>query len=613
MQSAGRRRRGCSLLVLWRAGSSASRRTAADALPPPLRRAAARVGAVTMQYRVDFLVGALMAVFYVFWNVVPLFVLWAQRADHRRLDARGGAPGDRLVHLLARDPRRRGQPSLQAVVEHIRKGTLDFVLLKPADAQFLVSTARFEVVQRRRRSAARRRWRSGRCIGCIACRRPAQIAARARAHRRRRRRCSTRCRSWSSRRRSGWCASTTSSICSTRCSTPRAGRRRCSAACGASLFTFVVPLALMTTYPALALLGRLDGGTALRALGGALAFVLAGARGVAARDRPLSIGFIVRYPRRVDRDRTTNLQSDPGRSAPRRCCPRAATRHDAVDVRDRRDRRVGNTADIAVNDAVMHPTPTTNGHAISSAATPMATTPRRRLHAPRLRRGAQGAGDLKQGFACPCHGATYDANGRESDVARAGAAQALPGVRAAVGHAGGRSDASRRRSEGALQALAATLSDVKFSVAVALVTLVRIERLLERRLPRQAGRRAAQAVARAAAHRRRARRSRVAAETKRRLHARARGARVRRHGARPARRRRVHPLRRLRTARRSPGTSRPRRRTSSRRTSTASPSSAPFPISASSTRRTPSARPSGCARRISTSTCARSPATRRSA
>jgi ABC-2 type transport system permease protein len=31
-----------------------------------------------------------------------------------------------------------------AVVDHIRKGTLDFVLLKPADAQFLVSTTRFE-------------------------------------------------------------------------------------------------------------------------------------------------------------------------------------------------------------------------------------------------------------------------------------------------------------------------------------------------------------------------------------------------------------------------------------------------------------------------------------
>ena len=35
-------------------------------------------------------------------------------------------------------------PSLAGVVEHIRKGTLDFVLLKPADAQFLVSTARLE-------------------------------------------------------------------------------------------------------------------------------------------------------------------------------------------------------------------------------------------------------------------------------------------------------------------------------------------------------------------------------------------------------------------------------------------------------------------------------------
>ena len=35
-------------------------------------------------------------------------------------------------------------PSLATVVEHIRKGTMDFVLLKPADAQFLVSTAKFQ-------------------------------------------------------------------------------------------------------------------------------------------------------------------------------------------------------------------------------------------------------------------------------------------------------------------------------------------------------------------------------------------------------------------------------------------------------------------------------------
>ena len=38
------------------------------------------------------------------------------------------------------------------------------------------------------------------------------------------------------------------------------------------VFTFVFPLALMTTYPAMALLGKLDGKTALAALAGGLVF-----------------------------------------------------------------------------------------------------------------------------------------------------------------------------------------------------------------------------------------------------------------------------------------------------------------------------------------------------
>jgi ABC-2 type transport system permease protein len=41
------------------------------------------------------------------------------------------------------------------------------------------------------------------------------------------------------------------------------------------LFTFVVPLALMTTYPALALLGRLDAALGAQAVGGALLFAAA--------------------------------------------------------------------------------------------------------------------------------------------------------------------------------------------------------------------------------------------------------------------------------------------------------------------------------------------------
>ena len=39
------------------------------------------------------------------------------------------------------------QPSAVATVEQIRLGTLDFVLLKPADSQFLVTTSRLEMAR----------------------------------------------------------------------------------------------------------------------------------------------------------------------------------------------------------------------------------------------------------------------------------------------------------------------------------------------------------------------------------------------------------------------------------------------------------------------------------
>jgi ABC-2 type transport system permease protein len=75
---------------------------------------------------------------------VPLIVLYDQRAS-----VAGWTRPEALV-VVAWFTLLKGvldgaiQPSLGSVVEHIRKGTLDFVLLKPADAQFLVSTARFE-------------------------------------------------------------------------------------------------------------------------------------------------------------------------------------------------------------------------------------------------------------------------------------------------------------------------------------------------------------------------------------------------------------------------------------------------------------------------------------
>jgi ABC-2 type transport system permease protein len=98
---------------------------------------------VAMQYRVDFLVQGGLAVFWASWSLVPLLVVFRGRAG-----VAGWSFEEALVVIgwfLVMKGVLEGavNPSLAAVVEHIRKGTLDFVLLKPADAQFLVSTQKF--------------------------------------------------------------------------------------------------------------------------------------------------------------------------------------------------------------------------------------------------------------------------------------------------------------------------------------------------------------------------------------------------------------------------------------------------------------------------------------
>jgi ABC-2 type transport system permease protein len=96
------------------------------------------------QYRYDFFVDAVISMFWTITAVVPLFVVYASG----RTDVGGWSFGELLLvvgwfTLLQGVVEGAINPSLSTVVDHIRKGTLDFVLLKPADAQFLVSTARF--------------------------------------------------------------------------------------------------------------------------------------------------------------------------------------------------------------------------------------------------------------------------------------------------------------------------------------------------------------------------------------------------------------------------------------------------------------------------------------
>jgi len=99
---------------------------------------------MAMQYRADFVVRGLIALLGLTVTLVPILVVYGARTQ-----VAGWTFPESLVvvawfTLLRAVLEGAVSPSLTAVVEHVRKGTLDFILLKPADAQFLVSTAKME-------------------------------------------------------------------------------------------------------------------------------------------------------------------------------------------------------------------------------------------------------------------------------------------------------------------------------------------------------------------------------------------------------------------------------------------------------------------------------------
>ncbi len=98
--------------------------------------------ALAMQYRADFVTDGLTEIFWTVTAIVPLFVVYGDRAS-----VAGWSFGEALMvtgffTLLQAVLEGAINPGMTLVVEQIRKGTFDFVLLKPRDAQFLVSTAR---------------------------------------------------------------------------------------------------------------------------------------------------------------------------------------------------------------------------------------------------------------------------------------------------------------------------------------------------------------------------------------------------------------------------------------------------------------------------------------
>lgn len=220
-----------------------------------------------IQYRFDFVVEGLMTVFWMAVTLTPLFVLFGQRSM-----VAGWSYPEALVvvgcfTLLKGVIEGAINPSLLSVIEHVRKGTLDFVLLKPLDAQFLVSTAKFDP------------WRLFDGLGALAIfgyafatlgRFPAPldllialgllVAATLVLYA-----------LWVLVISSAFFAVRVDNLSYLIGSIFDAARWPISVFKGTLrfVFTFVFPLALMTSYPAMALLGKLDGQTAALALGGA--------------------------------------------------------------------------------------------------------------------------------------------------------------------------------------------------------------------------------------------------------------------------------------------------------------------------------------------------------
>ena len=100
--------------------------------------------ALAAQYRLDFLVEGLLALLWMGVTLVPVYVVFGTRPSV----AGWTFPETLLVigWFIALKGFLEGTiaPSLTNVIEHVRKGTLDFVLLKPVDAQLLVSLSKIE-------------------------------------------------------------------------------------------------------------------------------------------------------------------------------------------------------------------------------------------------------------------------------------------------------------------------------------------------------------------------------------------------------------------------------------------------------------------------------------
>jgi len=224
--------------------------------------------ASAMAYRANFAVEGVMTVAWIVLTILPLLVLFAGRSQVAGWDA----PSALIViaYFTAVRAVLEGvvSPSIVDLVERIRTGAFDYVLLKPVDAQFQISASRYEpwkvidlgaaivlvVIAFGKRG-------HGPDLADVALGIALFVAGVAAMY-------------------ALWIACAAASFWVVRLDNLvyllgaifDIGRWPIQVLPGIwrVLFTFVIPVAIMTTYPAMALLGRLDAETALATVGGSL-------------------------------------------------------------------------------------------------------------------------------------------------------------------------------------------------------------------------------------------------------------------------------------------------------------------------------------------------------
>ena len=228
--------------------------------------------AQAMAYRANFMIEGALSLVWMGITLLPLIVLFEDRPQVAGWDASSALV--LIAYFTALRALIEGliTPSLTDLVERIRSGAFDYVLLKPMDAQAIMSASRCEP------------WKVFDLLSAIAL---AVYAFARRGH------------GPGAAELGGglvllaagaiavyalWIACAAASFWVVRLdnliylleSVFDVARWPVQIFRGAwrIVFTFVIPVAVMTTFPAMALLGRLDARTALATIGGALAMLL---------------------------------------------------------------------------------------------------------------------------------------------------------------------------------------------------------------------------------------------------------------------------------------------------------------------------------------------------